>query len=103
MSAHPIMSAAVMAFAPKTVIGPNLHKMLEKRNLAWNSLLRLPFKVEVETRAAGRNGQAEYSEMVAHEDEVLEAVDALIDRYMVELEEDVKRRMELRNALDSQP
>jgi hypothetical protein len=102
MSAHPIMSAAVMAFAPKTVIVPNLHKMLEKRDLAWNILLRLPFKVEVKTLEAGRNGPAEYVEMVAHEDEVLEAVDALIDKYMVELEEDVKRRMELRNALDSQ-
>jgi hypothetical protein len=102
MSAHPIMKAAVNAFAPKTT-EPNLRKMLEKRDLAWNSLLRLPFKVEFETRAAGRNGPAEYGEMVAHEDEVLEAVDALIDKYMVELEEDVMRRMELRNALDSQP
>jgi hypothetical protein len=102
MSAHPIMSAAVMAFAPKSIIGPNLQQMLEKRDLAWNSLLRLPFFVEVETRAEGRNGPAEYVEMVAHEDEVLEAVDALIDRYMVELEEDVKRRMELRNAWDAQ-
>jgi hypothetical protein len=103
MSAHPIMSAAVMAFAPKTVMGPNLQQILEKRDLAWNSLLRLPFSVEVKTREAGRNGPAEYGDMVAHEDEVLDAVDALIDKYMVELEEDVMRRMELRNALDSQP
>jgi hypothetical protein len=102
MSAHPIMSAAVSAFAPKTS-EPNLRKMLEKRDLAWNSLLRLPFSVEVKTREAGRNGPAEYVEMVAHEDEVLDAVDALIDKYMLELEEEVMRRMELRKKWDAQP
>lgn len=94
---------ALRGFAPPADSGPRLYKMIEARDAAWNSLLRLPFGVEVQTRAADRNGPAEHADVYAHEDDVRDAVDALIDKYIVELEADVKRRMEIRNGQDNQP
>lgn len=98
MIAHPVMQQALSPFSPKKSVVPSLHKMLDERDNAWNGLLRLPFEVEVMTRAANRNGPAEYGDVYAPEELVIEAVDALIDKYIVELEADVKRRMELRDV-----
>lgn len=99
MNAHPIMTQAVAPFAPPANDSPDwFRKVLRQRDAEWQSLLRLPFGVEVETRPASRNGPAEYADVYADEADVVAAVDALIDRHIVELEADVKRRMELRDA-----
>lgn len=104
MSAHPIMAQAVAPFAPSgDTYAAWLRKVLRERDSEWQSLLRLPFGVEVETRPAGRNGPAEYAEVYADEADVVEAVDALIDRHIDELEADVKRRMLLRRDAEMEP
>ena len=104
MSALPRpLAQALRAFAPAASSAHRLYKMVEDLDAAWNSLLRLPFEVEVQTRPADRNGPAEYADVYAHPDDVRDAVDALIDKYIVELEADVKRRMDIRNDQDNQP
>jgi hypothetical protein len=109
MSALPApLQSALRAFAPPTSDADRIRQLeAECKRLAsiasrWHaevqSLLRLPFEVEVETRRAGFHGPAEYGYVTADEDDVRDAVDALIDRHIDELEADVKRRMKLRGG-----
>lgn len=104
MSALPQpLAMALRGFAPQESDAAHLHRQLNALRADWQSLLRLPFEVEVQTRPADRHGPAEYADVYAHPDDVRDAVDALIDRHIVELEADVKRRMEIRNDQDNQP
>jgi hypothetical protein len=103
------MAQAVAPFAPPANDSPDwFRRVLRQRDAEWQSLLRLPFEVEFETPAT--YGLApEVSEpassryVVADEEDVVAAVDALIDRHIVELEADVKRRMLLRRDAEMQP
>ena len=104
MSALPQpLAMALRGFAPQESEADHLRHQLAALRSDWQSLLRLPFEVEVQTRRADHHGPAEYRDTYAHPDDVRDAVDALIDKHIVELEADVKRRMDIRNFLDKQP
>jgi len=110
MSALPApLQSALRAFAPPQDDAPDwFRKVLRQRDADWQSLLRLPFEVEFETPAtyglAPEDSEpASYRYVVADEEDVVAAVDALIDRHIVELEADVKRRMLLRRDAEMQP
>lgn len=90
------LAQALRGFAPQESEADHLHRQLAALRSDWQSLLRLPFEVEVLTRPASNHGPAEHADVYAHPDDVREAVDALIDRHIVELEADVKRRMAIR-------
>ena len=90
------LAQALRGFAPQESEADHLRHQLAALRSDWQSLLRLPFEVEVQTRPAGRNGPAEHVDVYAHPDDVRDAVDALIDKHIVELEADVKRRMAIR-------
>lgn len=77
---------AALTYAEQTAVIERQARKIASLRSDWESLLRLPFKVETMTRAAGRNGPAEYAEVEAHPDDVRDAVDWLIDRHMAELE-----------------
>lgn len=67
------------------------------------SLLRLPFKVEVETKPAVRSwgpmgGEAEYAEVTIDDDLVRESMDWLIDKHMIDLERKALELQRMRNA-----
>jgi hypothetical protein len=102
MKTHPIMAQAIAPFAAprKPDDSDALRRKLDALKSDWQSLLRLPFEVEVQTRGADRNGPAEYDFVYADDDDVRDAVDALIDRHIDELEADVKWRMQLRAEAD---
>lgn len=116
MSALPApLQSALRAFAPPTSDAERIRQLeAECKRLAsiasrWHaevqSLLRLPFEVEFETPARTLGDPdlrepASYGYVTADDDDVRDAVDALIDRHIVELEADVKRRMQLRAEAD---
>lgn len=84
---HPIMQKALQPFAPQF---DKAEALDAEAQLA--SILRLPFEVEIESRAAVTNGdpsvcgEAEYSLQRIDDDLVFEAADWLIDKHMDELE-----------------
>lgn len=109
------LQSALRAFAPPTSDADRIRQLeAECKRLAsiasrWHaevqSLLRLPFEVEFES--PGTYGLApedseppSYRYVTADDDDVRDAVDALIDRHIDELEADVKRRMQLRAEAD---
>jgi hypothetical protein len=86
---HPVMAQVVRPFAPPASDADRIAKMqaqLRKAREDDVSLLRLPFRVEVESQPATRLAEAEYTLVTIDEDLVREAVDWLIDRNMGELE-----------------
>lgn len=95
MSAHPIMLEALAPFITprKPDDATTLRSKLEAMRSDWQSLLRLPFEVEVETRRASFHGPAEYATVYADEEDVQEAVDWLIDKHIDELEAKVRELM----------
>lgn len=115
MNAHPVMAQAIASFAPAPTDAERI-RMLEAecKRLAsiashWHaevqSLLRLPFEVEIESPARTLGDPdlrepASYRYVTANDDDVRDAVDALIDRHIDELEADVMRRMKLRAEAD---
>ncbi|HXE08988.1 MAG TPA: hypothetical protein VN612_13895 [Acidobacteriaceae bacterium] len=105
MSALPLpLAQALRAFSPpQESEAASLRRQLDALRSDWQSLLRLPFEVEFES--PGTYGLApedseppSYRYVTADDDDVRDAVDALIDRHIVELEADVKRRMKLRGG-----
>lgn len=105
MSALPLpLAQALRAFSPpQESEAASLRRQLDALRSDWQSLLRLPFEVEFES--PGTYGLApedseppSYRYVTADDDDVRDAVDALIDRHIVELEADVKRRMQLRGG-----
>jgi predicted DNA-binding transcriptional regulator len=94
---HPILEQALRPFAPKPSTDTRLMAMTLRATKAEGdlaSLIRSPFQVEVRTRDASRNGPAEYAYVTAPDELVIQAIDALIDKHIDELEADVKRRMD---------
>lgn len=93
---HPLMSAALAGFAP-----PAAPKIDPDRE-ALERICCLPFELQVLTAEASINcepdfgGPAEYADVIADEDLVIDAVAALVQRHYRELECDVERRMEKR-------
>ena len=73
-----------------------LRAKLANQRADWQSLLRLPFEVEVQTRPADRHGPAEYDFVFANEADVQAAVDWLIDKHITELEAKVSELMQAR-------
>lgn len=107
MSALPLpLAQALRAFSPpQESEAASLRRQLDALRSDWQSLLRLPFGVEFES--PGTYGLApedseppSYRYVMADDDDVRDAVDALIDRHIDELEADVKRRMQLRAEAD---
>lgn len=91
---HPLMSAALAGFAPKPAA-----PRIDPDRAALERVCCLPFELSVLTAEASINcepdfgGPAEYTDVVADEDLVIDAVAALVERHSVELEADVRRRM----------
>lgn len=93
---HPILEQALRPFAPKPSTDTRLMAMTLRAKKAEDelaSLIRSPFQVEVRTRDADRHGPAEYAYITAPDELVIQAIDALIDKYIKELEIDIERRM----------
>lgn len=95
---HPLMEPAIRPFTQPTFKDLQLALMamtlrVKKAEDELSMLCRFPFQVEVRTRDADNDGPAEYDYISAPDELVIEAVDALIDKYIDELESDVKRRM----------
>jgi len=107
VSALPLpLAQALRAFSPpQESEAASLRRQLDALRSDWQSLLRLPFEVEFESPARTLGDPdlrepASYGYVTADDDDVRDAVDALIDRHIVELEADVKRRMKLRAEAD---
>ena len=105
MSALPLpLAQALRGFSPPTESeAASLRRQLDALRSDWQSLLRLPFEVEFESPARTLGDPdlrepASYRYVTADDDDVRDAVDALIDRHIDELEADVKRRMKLRGG-----
>ena len=101
---HPL-AQALRGFAPQESEADHLHRQLDALRSDWDSLLRLPFEVEIESPARTLGDPdlrepASYRYVTADDDDVRDAVDALIDRHIDELEADVMRRMKLRAEAD---
>jgi len=96
---HPIFEQALRPFAPKLSVEDRLAAMTiraKKSESELASLIRSPFQVEILMRDADRNGPAEYAYVNAPDELVIQAIDALIDKHIDELEADVKSLMEQR-------
>lgn len=90
---NPLMLTALSGFAPKAA------PKADPDRAALERICCLPFELSVLTAEAVTNcepdfgGPAEYADIIADEDLVIDAVEALVERHMRELECDVERRM----------
>ena len=93
---NPLMLTALAGFAPKAA------SKADPDREALERICGLPFELSVLTAEAVTNcepdfgGPAEYADVIADEDLVIDAVAALVQRHYRELECDVEQRMEKR-------
>lgn len=108
---HPVMAEALRGIAPPPITPSRIvqDELLRRAVIAerraselqdqLDRLLRTPFTIEVQTRAAVTNrepdfcSEAEYGEVEAPQHLVARAVDWLIDKHMRELEAKVAELM----------
>lgn len=108
---HPIMAAALSPLVPPEERPRPAAQAIDRLRQEINelhaervSLLRLPFQVEVQTKAAITNrtpedcSEAECSYLTIDDDLVAQAADWLIDRHMDELE---RKALELQGMRDN--
>lgn len=93
---NPIIADVLAGFAPPAA------PKVDTDRAALERICCLPFELQVLTAEASINcepdfgGPAEYTDVIADEDLVIDAVAALVQRHYRELECDVEQRMERR-------